>query len=326
MIPSHTAASPTNDIHYNGYPVHSATAHGLAVSAANTAFGVPLGTSLLGANGLTYINDGFSRMRPDLTELSVPNFILEIGQIKSLFKLWSARRPVLQNVANAHLNLNFGWLPTIGDIGAMVGSIKGLHQKIKDWNNSLGKLVSKRCLILSDTINKSGSLASTPFSTGTTVWNASLTRRVTAHVMYRPCPIKAMTDTERLLRGLLDSLGFELNPSILWNAIPFSFVVDWFINIGGYLEGLKLDTLELPIKLETSYLQYEQLASYGSYVKDAGDAIQQSATYPGATSSEKLFHRMLITPRTEDFLALGWRLPNLKQWTLGLALGLTRSK
>lgn len=322
----HTAASPTKYSLDNAYPGWSASAHGLSVTAANTALGVPLGTSLLGANALTYINDGFSRMRPDLTELSVPNFLLEIDDIKSLLNLWSSRRPLLQNVANAFLNYNFGWKPTIGDLGAMVSAVVGFREKIKQWNNSLGQLKSKRVTILSDSISKSGQINGQPYATFTTSWRGSVTRTVTAHIQYRPCPIKAMTNLERELRGLLDALGFELNPAILWEAIPFSFVVDWFIGVGRYLEGLKLDTLELPIKLENSYLQYKQLASYESFILDNGDSIYPKRLYPGATSSEVLFHRMCILPRTEDLMALGWRLPNLKQWALGLALGITRSK
>jgi hypothetical protein len=49
------------------------------------------------------------------------------------------------------------------------------------------------------------------------------------------------------LLGLLDALGVNANPRIIWNAIPWSFVVDWVLGVGRYLEDngttLNLDPL-----------------------------------------------------------------------------------
>ena len=39
--------------------------------------------------------------------------------------------------------------------------------------------------------------------------------------------------------GLLDSLGVNLNPQIVWNAIPFSFIVDWVAGVGKWLDNRK---------------------------------------------------------------------------------------
>jgi hypothetical protein len=322
-----TVASPAwqvTDYAGNYIPAASSPGHAFGVNAAKTAIGVSLDTALLSTNGLSYINEGYSRMRPDLTEVSVPNFLLELGDIKSLFNLWSGRSGIVKNVANGFLNYNFGWKPTIGDVSAMISSVVNLHLKIENWNKSLGTLVKKRCTILSDTISKSGSLAATPNSGQTTYWNGYATRKVVAYIQYRPCALTQMTLLERELRGLLDSLGFELNPGILWEAIPFSFVVDWFLGVGNYLNGLKIDTLELPIKLVDSFLQYNQSILIDTYVVSAANSSFPEVRYPGAMRSETFFQRMPILPRPEDLFALGWRMPKLKQWALGLALGLTR--
>lgn len=44
--------------------------------------------------------------------------------------------------------------------------------------------------------------------------------------------------------GLLDSLGVNLNPAIVWNAIPFSFVVDWFIGVSRWLNQFQVKNLD----------------------------------------------------------------------------------
>jgi hypothetical protein len=51
------------------------------------------------------------------------------------------------------------------------------------------------------------------------------------------------TENARLL-GLLDSLGVNLNPVIIWNAIPWSFVVDWVVNVNSWLSGRKVLNME----------------------------------------------------------------------------------
>lgn len=38
------------------------------------------------------------------------------------------------------------------------------------------------------------------------------------------------------MRAWLDTLGLNLSPTVIWNAIPYSFVVDWFANVGDCLK------------------------------------------------------------------------------------------
>jgi hypothetical protein len=51
------------------------------------------------------------------------------------------------------------------------------------------------------------------------------------------------------LGGLLDSLGVYLNPRIIWNAIPFSFLIDWVVNIGSFLEKFSHRNLEPKVNI-----------------------------------------------------------------------------
>jgi hypothetical protein len=47
-----------------------------------------------------------------------------------------------------------------------------------------------------------------------------------------------------LLGGFLDGVGANLNPAIIWNAIPWTFVLDWVVNINNFLEQYKFRWLE----------------------------------------------------------------------------------
>lgn len=49
--------------------------------------------------------------------------------------------------------------------------------------------------------------------------------------------------------GLLDSFGINLNPSIIWNALPWTFVVDWLIGVNQWLDNHKSQNMEPTINI-----------------------------------------------------------------------------
>jgi hypothetical protein len=51
------------------------------------------------------------------------------------------------------------------------------------------------------------------------------------------------------LDALMDVLGVRSDPSIIWNAIPFSFIIDWFVNVSNALESFSVDNLGTTVKL-----------------------------------------------------------------------------
>lgn len=50
--------------------------------------------------------------------------------------------------------------------------------------------------------------------------------------------------------ALMDTLGVRPDPSIIWNAIPFSFIVDWFVDVQGFLERFALDTSGINVTID----------------------------------------------------------------------------
>lgn len=52
---------------------------------------------------------------------------------------------------------------------------------------------------------------------------------------------------------LLDSLGVNLSPAIIWNAIPWSFLIDWIVGVSRYLGERKVINMEPVINI-TRYM------------------------------------------------------------------------
>lgn len=52
--------------------------------------------------------------------------------------------------------------------------------------------------------------------------------------------------------ALLDGLGVNFDPSIVWNALPWTFVIDWLISVANYLSSYKVGWMEPTVNI----LQY----------------------------------------------------------------------
>ncbi len=326
--------------------------HALAVAQAKTSFGVTLGKTLIDNNGQGYINEAVQKLRPDLTELSVPNFLIDIGQMKDLGKslhdAWSTFnkirglvtpkftsgggtianqilyrerqvKGVAKSVAGLNLAWSFGWKPTAGDLQAFAQATLGLTAKLEAFKNLLNAKLKSRYKNYSQSLIRTGTYTSGLDTTG---WRAVLAQDVVSYIVYQPQPFAVMGEVELYLRAVLDSLGFELNPRIIWDAIPFSFVADWFVGVGNVLDRFHVDALELPVLYVDSYVQFkERIIVHSNPVIVAGGDQQPKNVYCGGwQTDETVFYRLPIVADPLTLQGLGFKTPSTKQIVLGLSL------
>lgn len=117
---------------------------------------------------------------------------------------------------------------TVADTGEL---LEGIHRKIqqaswlRSWNKVQGGVSSQPDFPYDD--------AEFP-----------LHRTVNANVYYGECD-------DRLSRALLEIDNWDVLPTFsnVWDLIPYSFVVDWFVNVGTILEDMDTmwKALELPV-------------------------------------------------------------------------------
>jgi hypothetical protein len=301
-------------------------AHASAIALARTNFGVTLEDGVLGAAGQGFINQAVTELRPDLTVAQVPNFLLDVEDIRRLYQIWHKNTSVAKNLAGLRLNWKFGVKPLIGDLQAIVEAISSTREKIAAFEKSLNQLFHRSKVMLEDSQTLTGTNLFT--SETNTTWSAELHRQVTAHIVYRPMKLPQIGALYKVLGGLLDSLGFELNPRIVWDAIPFSFVLDWFFDVGSFLGQYKLDTLELPIAYVDSYLQYKQTLKFESstQITYGRTEFKPWIRSGGWTTEETYFQRMPILPDFATISGLGWKIPTTSQWINLVALATVLKK
>jgi len=322
------ATTPNPDWEWKFYQTHNRQCCDIRdtiLGLAKTALGGTFGPAHLGGSGQAYMNTTFDRLRPDLTELSVPNFLADIDDITNLFRLWRKSKSLARNLAGANLNLNFGWKPTIGDIQAATEGVLRLKEHIAEFEAKIGQTIQKSTNLL-QTSNSVSTTYRLP-GAGLYSYTATVTRKVDGYIAYKPMPLLVLNSVDKAIRSYLDVLGVELNPRILWDALPFTFVIDWFFGVGNLLSRYKWDALELPIYLVDGFLQYKEKLHIEW--KGVSDHLTGYVPFPrsaGATWDCEFFHRMPIYPDYAQLTGLGWKMPTLNQASLLVDLGVILSK
>lgn len=307
--------------YYAGH-FHAVTQHSVAVTTAKTAFGATLGPGYLNNNAQSWINSFAIKNKPDLTTFSLINNLIELDEIKALYGFWNVSSSLVRNLASTHLTYKFGLKPLIGDLVSLEFALRNLRIRLNGWKSSVGKEFKIHSKIVTNTVNKSGQFT---FADAFEVcqWSGRLSQDVKAFLTYRPQPLAVFSKYDEALFGLMDSVGFEANPRILWDAIPFTFVVDWFFNVGKVLERFRFNALELPIVITDSFLQYKQTMEIESrVVLDVNHVgVSSSTSWPSCLTTENLFYRLPILPDYTSLADIGFRWPTLNQAELLLSLG-----
>ncbi len=126
------------------------------------------------------------------------------------------------------------------------------------------------------------------------------------------------------LLATLDALGVNLNPAIIWNAIPWSFVVDWVLGVGQYLsKGTVLNmapvtnisrflwSWKVERRVSTNISSWGALNSFPTFYADLPDLY------------ESVYRREVGIPYGSSILSSGL---SAKELSLGVALAITRRR
>jgi hypothetical protein len=171
--------------------------------------------------------------------------------------------------SNNFLEFHFGWEPAIKDIGS---SIKILES---DFGS---KAVKGRAT--SETLY--------PYTTGSGSGFYSQLVKFTSHVT-----IGADVRISNPNLNLASQMGF-INPlTVAWELVPFSFVVDWFVNVGAVLgactdfAGMSLERKYVTRFQETSN---QEVWGYGRHQHSVGYYTRRSVgSIPGPTLAVRPF-------------------------------------
>jgi len=132
----------------------------------------------------------------------------------------------------------------------------------------------------------------------------------------------------------MDGLGVKLDPSIVWNAIPFSFVVDWIVDVSGFLASFSRDNYPINTRVTDfchSMAYRKEVEVYVNYTDDPvilanpqkwGGAPRPHGWIGVYTGSRSYYNRVRFNP---DIHTARLKAPGLRQAALAGSLLLGRT-
>jgi len=185
-------------------------------------------------------------------------------------------RNIVKRLTGAHLEASFGIVPFVADLVGSYTDLANLDYKVKQLKEHAGRLQTRhfRSYPL-DASSKSTNGDWRYMSTATSTWNIyntdsaggnrdtvggggpiKIDRR--ARYILRPVYHATMRyiytlpwlgEVEEKIKTKMDALGIRLDPAIIWNAIPFSFIVDWVADVSGFLRQFAIDNFPIDIHI-----------------------------------------------------------------------------
>jgi hypothetical protein len=141
--------------------------------------------------------------------------------------------------SNMWLELQFGWLPILSDIHDIIMVIQGSLDNGSGilGFNGYGEASFNNEISTSITSLRSDSNGSSFYESCPATLSGKGVVRASYHATYR---------VSNDVMDILAQLGLTNPLSIAWEIVPFSFVIDWFLPIGDWLDSMQADAgLEL---------------------------------------------------------------------------------
>lgn len=215
-----------------------------------------------------------------LHELAVP------PKPKHLKTKWS--RP--KDASALWLEYHFGWSPAIGDIYAAIDILQA------DYPNKIVRAAVKRSW---QYVYRSPTGATNNFNEERTLYRETMAAQVVVEV-----------ENYNLYRA--NQLGLVNPANVVWETIPFSFMVDWFIPVGDFLNsfteelGLSLTDKRMTLLWEAEGTLWRKYSSLNAVIPLRGYMVRRvTGVLPGVQLTMSLPHLGVKRGATSIALLVG---------------------
>jgi hypothetical protein len=299
----------------------------------------------------------FGRMAPSVSEFSLSNFLGELREGLPRFgtAFLSSKVKNYKALGDDYLNVEFGWKPFLSDLQSIAQALAdasyGLFRPLGathrsrtaqpietltryDQSNARitwfgggssyqgGNLPSDQEIETPDWVSPTWARVS-----GDILQSEKITvqRSIEGEFVYIP---KAGFDPSKYMDRLETLMSFDITPSVLWNLQPWTWLADWFVDIGGAISSMEGAMLN---RVLTTYLYaMETTTVKHGYLLSKMHPTFTGEVYVGPTSYANTTYyvrkrRIRANPfgfnGSSDFVGL-----NSEQSAILGALGLTRSR
>lgn len=293
-----------------------------------------------------YGTEAISATRPNKPAASVSQFIGEVAKdgfpALTGMALAFANGGLSKRAASEYLNVQFGIKPFISDLKSFYKTVKNFNRIITQYERDQGRLV-RRQHFMQKPIENSTSSEKRPdarygapnssfyqrnhenfycIATGSKQCTRTESFSFSGGFMYYiPQDEGIISELIQIERKLDRLLGTKITIEVLWNVAPWSWLIDWFTNIGpllGNYEAFQDDKLVLKYAYATRKASHTHVAHWGW---DPRSYLQVTNT-----NEFSLTVQLIETARERATpYGFGFDLGSLSeyQWSILGALGLT---
>lgn len=227
-----TVSNPTFSVPYNAGSIQAALHNRVRAKLKDGSLQLPVDLIELGKTRVmvtSAILDSLKFARQLRSGRAFGDFIRD---------LQNPRDRAARKLANRWLEFQYGWKPTMASI---YDTTALLAKKISTGLDHYGKVKLRETGNLTDVITQDGMYI----------------RRQTDYTTFGSASFRYRLSDPKLLQ--LQQAGFTNPLAVAWEIIPFSFVLDWFVDIGGYLNrmdaALGIDSLYVNTLTGYKYVQ-----------------------------------------------------------------------
>jgi hypothetical protein len=249
-----------------------------------------------------YHADAWELAKPTMTtraNLSV--FLYELQDLRRMFQILPKKffkggwRDVIKYANDTHLNVNFGWRPFLGELKRFFRGYTSFETRLARFIKNADQSLRRR--VRRDPQQIAVDVTTHPFvnqSWGLRVTGSVQVEYVSAFRFLYSIP--SYGAEEMKFRAWLDTFGLNLSAADAWAVVPYSFVVDWFANVGDQLDRTKSDWLEPWVDLTSA--SYSRRLTGTLQVSVITPSVDGSRLLPAANVTMRQYTRNVGFPTT----------------------------
>lgn len=187
-----------------------------------------------------------SNLNPSKPKVDLPLFIWEMKDFPEMLKNMGdvlSRRIHPKSIPEGYLSYSFGWAPLVSDLLALFNLAKSIDDRMRylrklEKGTHIRRRLGKR--VVQHVITSNGYSAGATYPNGQTILRADTVDTEVLRVWFTAQAklrnkLPVATDMHYLSKRLV--LGLRASPSTVWNAVPWSWLIDYFFNVGDVIEA-----------------------------------------------------------------------------------------
>nr|UJQ85685.1 MAG: putative maturation protein [Leviviridae sp.] len=267
------------------------------------------------------IADALAKSNPSRPYVDLPILVAELKDLPRMIKgigdflsgkTYSRPSNIPASIGNDYLAGTFGWLPLISDLRKLLEfqtefdkrvkelqklSESGLHRKITVWEDEVNAQLSNNIVLTSLNGN---------VTRGNIFRSTTRHRWISVRWVANPITWEHDVDKHELARSLV--LGTNFSVSQIWELMPWSWLIDWFSNVGDLFAAYRGNHIATPqsiciMQTTTSKEWVEITSSQANLSPRAGEGERVDKTRLPASAPAVNAYLPLLTGKQVSILS-----------------------